>query len=98
MTTVVIAPSTRKDKRLIAKFPEHTTHFGAKGSSTYIDHKNDKTKAAWIARHEVSEDHSNLKTAGALARHILWEQPSMKDALKKLNARQKKYRFVANGA
>ena len=98
MTTVVIAPSTRKDKRLMAKFPDHTTHFGARGSSTYIDHKDDKTKAAWIARHKVREDHNKFETAGALARHVLWSKPSLREALKELNARQAKYRFVTNGA
>ena len=82
----------------MAQFPNRTIHFGAAGASTYVDHRDERKKKAWIARHSVNEDHSNLISAGALARHILWEQPSMKEALRQLNARQKKYRFVANGA
>ena len=98
MTTVAIAPSTRKGKRLMASFPEGVVHFGAKQASTFIDHRDDKVKTAWIARHKVNEDHVNLRTAGALARHVLWEKPSIAQALRHLNARQTKYRFVANGA
>ena len=97
MTTVTIAPSSRKGKRLMASFPEGVVHFGAKGASAYIDHRDDKVKTAWIARHKVNEDHGNLRTAGALARHVLWEKPSITQALRHLNARQSKYRFV-NGA
>ena len=97
MTTVIIAPSSRKGKRLMAQFPNRTIHFGAAGASTYVDHQDERTKKAWIARHSVSEDHSNLISAGALARHILWEKGTIKDAIKHLNARQDKYRFVANG-
>ena len=98
MTTVTITPSTRKGKRLMASFPDKVVHFGAKQASTFIDHRDDKVKAAWIARHKVKEDHGNLRTAGALARHVLWEKPSIAQALRHLNARQTKYRFVANGA
>ena len=54
-------------------------------------------KAAWIARHKVKEDHGNLRTAGALARHVFWEKQSITQALRHLNARQSKYRFV-NGS
>ena len=97
MTTVTIAPSSRKGKRLMASFPEGVVHLGAKQASTYIDHKDDRAKAAWIARHRVNEDHGNLRTAGALARHVLWEKPSITQALRHLNARQSKYRFV-NGS
>ena len=98
MTTVIITPSTRKEKRLMAKFPDGVVHFGSRGSSTFIDHKDDKIKAAWIARHRVREDHSDLKTAGALARHVLWSETTLEKAIKKLNARQSKYRFTTNGA
>ena len=98
MTTVIIAPSTRKEKRLMAKFPDGVVHFGSRGSSTYIDSKDDKVKAAWIARHSVREDHRDLRTAGALARHVLWSEVTLQEAIKKLNARQSKYRFTTNGA
>ena len=95
MSTVVVRRSERKDKRLQATFQDGTTiHFGASGASTFVDHADEALREAWIARHKVNEDHGNLKTAGALARHILWEKPSVGGALKTLNARQKTYRFV----
>ena len=95
MSTVAIRRSKRKGKRLQATFQDGTTvHFGAKGGSTFVDHGDKEIREAWIARHKVNEDHGNLKTAGALARHILWEKPTIGGALKTLNARQKTYRFV----
>ena len=95
MSTVAIRRSKRKGKRLQAMFQDGTAvHFGAKGGSTFVDHKDEQVREAWIARHKVNEDHRNLKTAGALARHILWEKPNVDSALKTLNGRQKTYRFT----
>jgi len=52
-------------------------HFGAKGSSTYIDHKDEKKKDAYIARHRVNENFNNPMTAGSLARFILWNKTTL---------------------
>ncbi len=65
-----------------------TVKFGAKG---YNDHtiyykedgkeKADEMKAAYIARHKVSENFDNPYTKGALSRWILWNKPTVKESL-----------------
>ena len=49
-----------------------TVHFGLNGSSTYLDHKDDKKRDAYLARHEVHENWNDPKTAGSLSRWLLW--------------------------
>ena len=94
MKRVEISRSSRKDKRFKAAFGGRAVHFGSKSGSTFIDHKDEKKKAAWEARHRVNEDWSDYDTAGALAKHLLWNKRSMKAAVRDLNGRQKQYRFV----
>lgn len=79
---VSIKKSTRKDKRLVAEFSDgRKTHFGLKGGSTFIDHKNEMRKDAYIARHRVNENWDDPTTAGALARYVLWNKPSYRDSV-----------------
>ena len=50
----ILKKSNRKGKRFMIKIDNKNYHFGAlpfeKG--TFIDHKNQKIKNAWIARHK----------------------------------------------
>lgn len=91
---VIIKLSDRPDKRYMAVFYDKnkkvkTTHFGyaiseggiKKYGSTYIDHKNDTLKEAYIARHKVNEDFADYMSAGSLSRYILWEKKSLRDAI-----------------
>ena len=84
-----IKKSPKPDKKLEATFClcekkntcKGTNHkvvnFGSKGSSTYIDHKDDKKKEAYLARHKVNEDWTKPTTAGALSRFILWNKKTL---------------------
>jgi len=96
MKLLSIKPSDRKEKRYVAEFCQckgeskckseerKKTHFGYKGGSTYIDHKDDKKKDAYIARHKVNENWSDPTSAGALAFHILWgPTTSLRENIKK---------------
>jgi hypothetical protein len=75
MKLLSVKKSTRKGKKLMAEFDDGTTtHFGFLGSSTYIDHKDDKKKDAYIGRHKVNENWNDPKSAGALSRYILWNK------------------------
>ena len=94
MKRVEISRSDRKDKRFKAEFGGRTVHFGSKSGSTFVDHGDEKKKAAWEARHRVNEDWQDYDTAGALAKHLLWNKRSMKASARDLNARQKEYRFA----
>ena len=91
---VVLTESTKPDKRLQARFANKTVHFGAKGGSTYIDHKNPKTKSNWEARHKVRENWNDYDSAGALSKHVLWNKPSLAASIRGLNAMQREYYFV----
>ena len=87
-----IKPSSKKDKRYDAVFPDGTkVSFGSKGAKTFVDSASDQTKRAWIARHKVREDWGNPKTAGSLSKHILWgNSKSVRDNLKDF---KKKFRL-----
>ena len=94
---VVISKSTRPEKRLMAKFEGRTVHFGQRGAKTFVDHKDEEVKRAWIARHRVREDWRDYDSAGALSKHLLWSKRSVSASVKALNDRQKQYHFVYSG-
>ena len=83
---VDIKKSTRDDKRYMAVFTDSsgnksTTHFGYanknKTGSTFIDHNDNDKKKAYIARHRVNENWADYKSPGGLAKHILWNKPTL---------------------
>ena len=72
---MIVKPYTGSaEKRYTATFKDgKIVHFGQRGGSTYIDHKDKDKRAAYIARHSKNgEDWNNPKTAGALSRFLLW--------------------------
>ena len=84
---VSITPSDRPEKRYKAVFTDNdgrkkTVHFGYKTGSTYIDHKDDKIKNAWISRHKVRGTFNDYKSASSLSYHILWRFKSFNEAVK----------------
>ena len=91
---VVLTKSDRPGKRMKAEFENKTVHFGSKGGSTYTDHGNKMTKENWIKRHRVNENWNKYDTAGALAKHILWNKTTVKASVKDLNTRQNQYEFI----
>ena len=93
MKEVIISKSSKPDKRLLAQFPTKKVHFGARGGSTFVDHKNMQTKKAWMARHRVNEDWDQYDTAGSLSKNLLWNKPNLKASIANLNSRQKQFRF-----
>ena len=61
------------EKKNACKGTNHkVVDFGQKGGSTYIDHKDEDKKKAYLARHRVNENWSDPTTAGALSRWLLW--------------------------
>ena len=89
MKLLNVKPSDRTDKKYTATFcmcegetkccdkDRKKVHFGQKGSSTYIDHHDEKKKDAYIARHKVNENFNNPMTAGSLSRFILWNKTTL---------------------
>lgn len=66
-----------------------TIHFGSKGASTFLEHKDLKIKNAWEARHKVRENWNDPFTAGFWAKWILWNETgldkSIRDTEKRFN-------------
>jgi hypothetical protein len=77
-------PSKTKKYKVVFRLDNNKTktiHFGAKGAGDFTQHKSEKLKQAYIARHSVNEDFNNPLTAGALSRWILWNKTTIKDSL-----------------
>ena len=77
-----------------AEFENKTTHFGSKGGKTFIDHGDEKIKENWMKRHKVNESWNKYDSAGALAKHVLWNKTDIRASVKDLNARQNQYKFI----
>jgi hypothetical protein len=91
MRFVSLTDSDRAGKKLKIVFenPSKTIHFGAKGSSTYLDSKDKTKRANYIARHRVREDWTKVN-AGSLSRFLLWGdstdlQTNLNSYLKRFN-------------
>ena len=85
MITVEIKESNNS-KRMTAIFfrdgkKVKTTHFGQRGSSTYIDHNDKSLKTNYIKRHIVNENWDDYMSAGSLSRYILWNKPTLKSSI-----------------
>jgi len=76
MKLLKIERSSNKHKKYVATFDLgeklKKVHFGQKESSTYLDHKDDKKRDAYLARHKVNENWNDPLTAGSLSRWLLW--------------------------
>ena len=89
---VKITDSSNPKKRLMAIFTDNgkkirTIHFGLKGGSTFIDHKDETKKKNYLARHKVRENWNDYMSAGSLARYILWNEPTLTESIKSYKKR-----------
>lgn len=93
MKLLRVVPSSVKGKRYTAVFEKEggrtrSVSFGSATGSTYIDHRDDDKKKAWLARHsKAGEDWNKPDTAGALSRWLLWHTPSFRHSLKLFRSR-----------
>ena len=95
---IQILNSPREEKLYMAKFFDSqrnlvkTTHFGSKLGRSYIIHRDDDIKDAWIARHQVRGTFDKFTSASALARWLLWNKKtlsaSFKDYLRRSNLKK----------
>jgi len=75
---IILNKSNRKGKRLkvqMINFPgikDHIHNFGSDIGQTFIDHKNEKKKSAWIARHSVNKNYDNIHSPIFYSRNLLW--------------------------
>ena len=85
MKTVRIIKSSRSDKKYMALFNidgrKKITHFGQASADDYTITKNEEQKKRYLDRHRTNENWNDPLTAGALARWILWNKPSITDSI-----------------
>ena len=90
MVFVKITKSTQSGKKYTAIFYDDekkkikTTHFGATGYEDYTTHGDLERKQRYLERHKnANENWADYKTAGSLAKHILWSEPTFEASYKK---------------
>jgi len=73
MRFISLEESNRPNKKLVIKFdePRRTIHFGAKNSSTYLDHHDKLKRHNYLMRHMMNEDWGSINP-GSLSARILW--------------------------
>lgn len=101
MKLVHIGPSPQKTKKMMAVFIDDfretykTTHFGARTYGDYTVYwklNPDLARAKrrqYMLRHRVRENWSDPTSAGALSRYILWEKPTISEAIRAFRRRFK---------
>jgi len=85
METYILKNSNRKGKRYLLEMPKykHSHHFGSAGGKTYIDHNDDKKKAAWIARHKKDKNYNNKHSGIFHSRELLWTEKNLNKSIKR---------------
>ena len=93
---IVISKSTRAGKKYQAVSNGKVVHFGARGYTDFTRGASPERRERYIKRHKKNEDwsRSNLMSAGFMARHVLWEEPTVRGAVQKLNQKYKGVKFV----
>jgi hypothetical protein len=86
MSLISITKSDRPDKKFKALFYMgnniyKVVHFGASGHSDYTTNHNDEKKRLYLLRHRVNENWNDPTSAGALARYLLWNKPTLKESI-----------------
>tara|TARA_R110002020_G_scaffold467461_1_gene691021 strand:+ start:486 stop:782 length:297 start_codon:yes stop_codon:yes gene_type:complete len=84
MEEFILKKSNRKGKRFEIVMPRfgHSHHFGSDIGSTYIDHKDDKKKKAWYARHKKNKNFNSLHSGIYHSKELLWTEPTLDKAIK----------------
>ena len=89
MVFVKIQKSNIDGKKYTAVFYDEnkkkikTTNFGATGYEDYTTHGDEERKKRYLDRHKNAENWADYKSAGSLARHILWAEPTFEASYKK---------------
>lgn len=72
-------------------------YFGSSGYDDYTIHNDEKRKLRYIKRHQEKEKwgKSGINTAGWFSRWLLWEEPNIKDAYKKIKDKLLKWGIIS---
>lgn len=65
----------------------NAVHFGHPDYEDYTMHRDPSRKASYLKRHTAREDWRDLNTPGAWSRHLLWSEPSIDEAARRMQKR-----------
>jgi hypothetical protein len=84
-----------KHKYLIITDTGKKINFGDIKYEDFTQHKDEERKKAYINRHKKREDwtKSGINTKGWWSRFLLWEEPDINDAYKKINEKLLKWGY-----
>jgi len=91
---VVLEKSKNPKKKYTAKAGNKTISFGAKGYEDFTTHRDENRRRNYIKRHGATQDWRNIMTPGFMSRYVLWEEPTVKKAVDKLNRKYKGVDFI----
>lgn len=85
----VLRPSKKGDKKwvVVDTSTGAEVHFGHPDYEDYTTHRDDTRKQLYLKRHAKRENWSDLRSAGAWARHLLWAEPTLDEAIKQMQRR-----------
>ncbi len=89
MEVYILKKSNRKGKRYMILMEKMAPLFGSEGGSTFIDHKDEKKKKAWFARHRLDKNFYNKHSGIHHSWKLLWTEPTLKEAIKKYEKENK---------
>ncbi|MCP4053558.1 MAG: hypothetical protein GY739_10910 [Mesoflavibacter sp.] len=90
---ISVKKSQKPNKKYVATFKledgtKRSTHFGQKGSKTYLDHKDKSKREAYRKRHAIDLETDDAIRPGYLSYYLLWgDHTNLKDAVKAYNKR-----------
>ena len=84
---IIISKSSSANKKYDALIDgKQTLSFGAKGYSDYTLNKDPARRLNYIKRHSNEDwSRSNVASAAWLSRYILWEKPTLQEAISNAN-------------
>ena len=96
MKEVVIQKSAKPAKKYQATANNRTISFGQKGYEDFTMHGDESRRQSYIKRHGAQQDWTkkNLMTPGFMSRYVLWEAPTVRGAMAKLNKRYSDIKFT----
>jgi hypothetical protein len=95
MINIVIQKSHNNKKKYDAIINgTRSIAFGAAGYEDYTIHQDSQRKSNYIKRHSKEDwSRSNLESPAWLSRYILWEKPTLQEAIRNANTLYKDVKF-----
>jgi len=82
---IYLSKSTRSGKKWDVVLPDgHKVSFGAVGYQDYTEHHDPERMHRYVMRHQRHEDWKDIHTAGFWSRWLLWSEPTMNKAIKRV--------------